>query len=214
MARREPGGIRSRAWDQVDALQGRRDPRHLRAGRGATDHHRQWLADDYDHARSCSSGRSKRAKWAWAKLVGFQDEAASEWTGIAVSNRQKVSGVSYPPDTAVVVRFYLELAAAVANGTAVQLAEEFEQSVAEHASQPALARERTLGCGAIAQALQVHREGAGRLSPMPEPRPSCRSCNGLALATPGPRCQAPTRPCYRLGASGVPSRFRAGRPYQ
>jgi hypothetical protein len=36
-------------------------------------------------------------EWAWSKLVGFHDDEVAAWTGIAVSNRQKISGIAYPP---------------------------------------------------------------------------------------------------------------------
>ena len=76
--------------------------------------------------RAVFIGAKQTREWAWAKLLGFHDEATTAWTGIAVSNRQKVSGISYPPAQAVAVRFYLELGAAVANGTVDDLIAELD----------------------------------------------------------------------------------------
>jgi hypothetical protein len=67
--------------------------------------------------RAVFIGSKQSREWAWAKLSGFSDEDSANWTGIAVSNRQKVSGISYSSDDALATRWYLELAAAKANGS-------------------------------------------------------------------------------------------------
>jgi len=69
-----------------------------------------------DH-RAVFLGAQQTREWAWTKLVGFHDDDVAAWTGIAVSNRQKISGVAYPPAAAATVRLNLELAAALGNGT-------------------------------------------------------------------------------------------------
>jgi hypothetical protein len=72
-------------------------------------------------------GAKQTREWLWSRFVGFHDDDAAHWTGIAVSNRQKVSGISYDRDQAVGLRFSLELAAATANGTLAELIAELEQ---------------------------------------------------------------------------------------
>jgi hypothetical protein len=70
-----------------------------------------------DH-RAVFLGAQQTREWAWSKLVGFHDDDVATWTGIAVSNRQKISGIGYPVTEAASVRVDLELAASIANGTA------------------------------------------------------------------------------------------------
>jgi hypothetical protein len=69
-----------------------------------------------DH-RAVFLGAQQTREWTWSKLVGFHDDNLTAWTGIAVSNRQKISGVAYPPSETASVRLTLELAAALGNGT-------------------------------------------------------------------------------------------------
>jgi hypothetical protein len=85
-------------------------------------------------ARAAFVGAQQSREWAWAKLIGFHEDDPPTWTGIAVSNRQKVSGVSCPADQVLPVRFFLELAVAVANGHAEELLHDLETQRAEHAT--------------------------------------------------------------------------------
>jgi hypothetical protein len=84
--------------------------------------------------RAVFVGSKQSREWAWAKLTGLHDEPGVAWTAIGVSNRQKVSGVAYPPERAVEVRFYLELGAASGNGTAAQMLTELEEERTAHAT--------------------------------------------------------------------------------
>jgi hypothetical protein len=77
--------------------------------------------------RALFVGAKQSREWAWSKLVGFHDDDGEHWTGIAVSNRQKVSGVSYGAAEAYKIRFYLELGAAMASGTVEQLLSGLEE---------------------------------------------------------------------------------------
>ena len=79
-------------------------------------------------------GAKQSREWAWSKLIGFhEDDPSVAWTTIAVSNRQKVSGISYPPEQTLAVRFYLQLGAAAGAGTANDMLTEIEAERAEHA---------------------------------------------------------------------------------
>ena len=91
-----------------------------------------------DH-RAVFLGAKQTREWAWTKLVGFHDDQVAAWTGIAVSNRQKISGVSYPPAQAAHVRLALELGVALANSTVADLIHDLETERTDWAKQrPAL----------------------------------------------------------------------------
>jgi hypothetical protein len=76
--------------------------------------------------RAVFLGSKQSREWQWTKLTGIHDEPGVAWTSIGVSNRQKVSGIAYPTERATEVRFYLELAAAAANGTTAQMLAELQ----------------------------------------------------------------------------------------
>ena len=85
-------------------------------------------------ARAVFMGSKQSREWAWSKLIGFrEDDPAIAWTTIAVSNRQKVSGISYPPAETLAVRFYLHLGAATGAGTAAEMLADIQTERAEHA---------------------------------------------------------------------------------
>jgi hypothetical protein len=65
--------------------------------------------------RAVFVGPKQTREWAWAKLLGITHEQDAPWTAIAVSNRQKTSGVAYDQPNSELVRFYLDLAVAIAN---------------------------------------------------------------------------------------------------
>ena len=76
--------------------------------------------------RAAFVGAKQTREWAWSKLVGFHDDQVAAWTGIAVSNRQKISGVSYPQGRAATVRLALELGVAITNDTVADLIHDLE----------------------------------------------------------------------------------------
>jgi hypothetical protein len=84
--------------------------------------------------RAVFLGAQQTREWAWSKLVGFHDDQVAAWTGIAVSNRQKISGIAYPPSDAASVRLTLELAAAIGNGTVDHLVADLEAERADWAT--------------------------------------------------------------------------------
>jgi hypothetical protein len=82
--------------------------------------------------RAVFVGTKQTREWLWSKLVAFQNDAP-DWTGIAVSNREKLSGVAYAASEAVPVSLFLELGSALAQGTVDELVHELELQRAEHA---------------------------------------------------------------------------------
>jgi len=76
--------------------------------------------------RATFVGAKQTREWLWAKLVGIAHQGAAPWTAIAVSNRQKTSGVGYDVEHAGLIQFWIDLAAARANGTTDSLIAELE----------------------------------------------------------------------------------------
>ena len=75
--------------------------------------------------RAVFVGAQQNREWPWAKLLAFHDDEPG-WIGIAVSNRQKVSGVTVPAAEATALHVALHAAAAAANGTAAELSRQLE----------------------------------------------------------------------------------------
>jgi hypothetical protein len=80
------------------------------------------------------AGSKQAREWVWSKVIGLLHEDVGAWTAIPVSNRQKTSGVGYDEAHLAEVRFRLDLAFAVANGTSQELVDELEADRTEHAS--------------------------------------------------------------------------------
>jgi len=87
--------------------------------------------------RAVFVGSKQTREWAWTKLIGFHDDDPS-WFGIAVSNRQKVSGISYSAEQALALTIAVQAASATANGTAGQMIQELEHQRAVHNGAPAM----------------------------------------------------------------------------
>ena len=94
--------------------------------------------------RAAFVGPKQNREWAWSKLLSFFDDDNTAWTGIAVSNRQKMSGIAYPPAQAVATRLYLELGAAMFNGTAAELVDGFDDELRSPALESDVAGPATL----------------------------------------------------------------------
>ncbi len=71
--------------------------------------------------RAVFVGAKQTREWSWAKLISVQHQADAPWTAIAVSNRQKTSGIAYDAGHADLIRFWLDLAVARATDTADEL---------------------------------------------------------------------------------------------
>jgi len=85
--------------------------------------------------RAVFVGSTQTREWAWAKLVAIQDDDPS-WIGIAVSNRQKVSGVTVPSaEQRLPLQLALDVAVALTNDTATDYVTDLERQRAEHVAQ-------------------------------------------------------------------------------
>jgi hypothetical protein len=67
--------------------------------------------------RAAFIGSKQTREWAWAKLIGVAHQPDAPWTAIAVSNRQKTSGVGYDNEHSGLIRFWIDLAVARATDT-------------------------------------------------------------------------------------------------
>lgn len=103
-------------------------------------------------------GGMNSREWAFSKLLSIQHDPTRPITLIHVSNRQKVSGISYPPEQAPQVRFALELGAATESGTTRELIAGIQAERASHAllrparppvATPADAPERRAGLASV-----------------------------------------------------------------
>jgi hypothetical protein len=81
--------------------------------------------------RAVFMGMKQTREWAWSKLLGISHAADSPWTAIAVSNRQKTSGVLYGSEHEDLVRFNIDLAVAIATGARATLVGELTDELAE-----------------------------------------------------------------------------------
>jgi len=68
-------------------------------------------------------GPNQQREWLWAKTTAVMDSDEAPMTSVAVSNRQKVSGIAYDSAHAVDIRFRIDLAVATAKGTVAALVE-------------------------------------------------------------------------------------------
>jgi hypothetical protein len=84
--------------------------------------------------RVAFAGAKQAREWLWSKCLGVQHQPDAPWTAIAVSNRQKTSGLLYDDAAAPTVRFRLDLAFAVATGEVDDLAAELDDERTHHAA--------------------------------------------------------------------------------
>jgi hypothetical protein len=93
--------------------------------------------------RAVFVGSKQTREWAWSKLIAVQDDDPG-WLGIAVENRQKVSGISYPnADARLPLQLAVDMAVAAQNGTAAQYVSDLERQRAEHVSAGPAASDET-----------------------------------------------------------------------
>jgi hypothetical protein len=87
------------------------------------------------NVRAVFLGPKQTREWTWSKLIGLHRDKSATWTGIAVSNRETVSGVSYFPQDAYSVALYLDLAIAQDNGKVDELIRELTEWREAHAKE-------------------------------------------------------------------------------
>jgi hypothetical protein len=77
-------------------------------------------------------GVKQTREWAWTKLVAVQDDDPS-WLGLAVSNRQKVSGIHVPDtDGRLPLQLAVDMSIAAQNDTAAGYIADLERQRDEH----------------------------------------------------------------------------------
>jgi hypothetical protein len=81
--------------------------------------------------RAVFVGPKQTREWAWSKLLGVTHAVEAPWTAIAVSNRQKTSGVLYDNENADAIRFNIDLAVAIATDEREGLVKELEADLEE-----------------------------------------------------------------------------------
>jgi len=86
--------------------------------------------------RAVFIGNKDTREWLWSKLLGFTHATDAPWTAIAVSNRQKTSGVLYDRATEDQVRFMLDLAVARSTGDTTSLVEQIQGELAALGPEP------------------------------------------------------------------------------
>jgi len=75
------------------------------------------------------TGSKANREWSWSKCLAVDHDDDRPFSAIAVSNRQKTSGIAYTDETARDIRFRLDLALAVATGTTDELIRELEEDL-------------------------------------------------------------------------------------
>ena len=73
--------------------------------------------------RAVFTGQKHSREWSWSKLLGVTHYEPG-WTAMAVSNRQKVSGVAVGPEHHDAVDFWIDLAVAHANDTVTDVVDD------------------------------------------------------------------------------------------
>ncbi len=81
--------------------------------------------------RAVFSGSLHLRTWEYTMVIGFHTNAHPPWTAIAVSDRQKVSGVRYDPTHAEEFRFALALGLARAHNSETSLVNDLHRQLDE-----------------------------------------------------------------------------------
>ncbi len=77
-------------------------------------------------------GAKRTVEWAFQKLVAIQHYQNRPWTAIQVSNRQKVTGVTYDEDHQHNFRLRLEAAVGLFNRTTDELVSQVTEAISAH----------------------------------------------------------------------------------
>lgn len=78
--------------------------------------------------RAVFAGQKQSREWAWSKLLSVTNYDPG-WTAIAVSNRQKISGVGVDSANRELFEFWIDLAVARATGDVASLEEDCQSDV-------------------------------------------------------------------------------------
>ncbi len=89
-------------------------------------------------ARVVFLGAKRTVEWAFAKLIAVQHYHDRPWTAIQVSNRQKVTGITYDAANEHNLRLRLEAALALFNTETAELDAQLQEAITAHdAARPA-----------------------------------------------------------------------------
>jgi hypothetical protein len=77
-------------------------------------------------------GTKRTVEWAFSKLIAVQHYQNRPWTAIQVSNRQKVTGITYDAAHEHNLRLRLEAAVAMFNQDTVELRSQLDAAIAAH----------------------------------------------------------------------------------
>ena len=121
--------------------------------------------------RAVFSGSLHTRTWDHAAVIGYHSNAHPPWTAIAVSDRQRVSGIRYDADHAEEFRFALALGLARCHQSVASLVDDLRRQLDE------LDRERPVAIGVP--------EAAATAGPAPA---------AVAVADGGPAATATTPP--------------------
>jgi hypothetical protein len=81
--------------------------------------------------RAVFAGRLHSRTWDYTQVIGYHHNADPPWTAIAVSDRQRVSGVRYDPASAEEFRFALALGLARSHGSEASLVDDLQRQLEE-----------------------------------------------------------------------------------
>jgi hypothetical protein len=81
--------------------------------------------------RAVFSGSLHTRTWDYATVIGYHTNAQPPWTAIAVSDRQRLSGLRYDPNHAEEFRFALVLGLARGHGATASLVEDLRRQLEE-----------------------------------------------------------------------------------
>jgi hypothetical protein len=119
--------------------------------------------------RAIFTGTRQVREWSWAKLLGITHDAARCATAIQVSNRQKVSGITYKGGDPEQVHLAFDVATALAEGRDDEVLTELRAML------PALAEDDQGGDAGDAADIDQSVEAAPVEAPEPLPVPTASS---------------------------------------
>jgi hypothetical protein len=86
--------------------------------------------------RAVFTGSKQTREWLWTKLISVTHASDAHWTMLAVSNRQKVSGIAYDDEHAEWCRFWIDFSVAKATGGTAPLVASLEAELPPAAAPP------------------------------------------------------------------------------
>jgi hypothetical protein len=79
--------------------------------------------------RAVFQGPKYTREWDFSKLIGVINPTDMPWTAIQVRNRDKTSGIGYPPSHVGLMRTELSVAVAIRSGQQAEMIEDLKQKI-------------------------------------------------------------------------------------